>query len=151
MARYTEAEKADAVAHYLEHGLAEAHKRTGVPKPTLHSWIKQAGHDPSTISERSAEQTRAATEQHVVNMQAARVQLQATFADSALFAATKIPGAKDGRDAQGWATASAILTDKLRLELGEATARTEVVAPERRPEHDEEIAILYDLTERQAG
>jgi hypothetical protein len=77
--------------------------------------------------------------------------LQAEFADSALFAASKIPGAKDGRDAQGWATASAILTDKLRLELGEATARTEVVAPERRPEHDEEIAILYDLTERRAG
>jgi transposase-like protein len=151
MARYTEAEKADAVAHYLQHGLAATHQATGVPKPTLHDWVRKAGHDTAAISERSADQTRAATEQHIVRMQARRVQLQAQFADSALFAAGRIDSAKDGRDAQGWATASAILTDKLRLELGEATARTEVVAPERRPEHDEEIAILYDLTERRAG
>jgi transposase-like protein len=147
---YTPDEKAQAVAHYLEHGLAEAHNRTQIPRATLQDWARKAGHNLADISGHTAEKTRAAVAAHQANAAEIRALLQAE-----LLAAARIHVAKsltaDGKNAQHYMTAGAIGLDKYRLELGEATDRTEVVSPERRPEHDEEIAILYDLTERLTG
>lgn len=72
---YTDATKAEAVALYLEHGLAEAQRRTrtderpdGIPKQTMQSWLKNAGHDPAEIAGRTNEKTKAATEARIARM-----------------------------------------------------------------------------------
>lgn len=43
MTRYTDQQRADALALYVEHGLAETHRRTGIPRGTLSSWQQRAG------------------------------------------------------------------------------------------------------------
>jgi transposase-like protein len=151
MARYTEAEKADALATYLEHGLAAAHQTTGIPRATLQDWARKAGHNLADISGHTADKTRAAVAAHQANAAEIRALLQAELLAAARIHVASSLKAEDGKNAQHYMTAGAIGLDKYRLELGEATDRTEVVSPERRPEHDEEIAILYDLTERRAG
>jgi transposase-like protein len=149
MARYTEAEKADAVAHCVEHGMKAAHERTGIPKGTLSSWMTDQQR--AEMAERFTSKTRAATDAHSATAAEQRALLQQELLAAARQHVASSLSADDGKNAQHYMTAGAIGLDKYRLELGEATDRTEVVSPERRPEHDEEIAILYDLTERRAG
>lgn len=153
MARtYTQPEKDHAVNLYVQHGLAEAHHRTGIPKASLQRWAETAGHNLADLSGRTAEKTKAASEQHRLAMAEMRTKAQAEFAKSALHAAVKVREAEKGNDAQGWATASAIMTDKLRLELGEATDRTEHIAvPERTVEAQEEMDRTLRLVQDMAA
>jgi len=149
---YTDADKADAVRLYLEHGLAEAHHRTGVPKPTLKRWLAAAGHDPSETAARSVAKTAAATEAHTARLEELRVKARAEFAESAVFAARQVRSSEKGNDAQGWAMAGGICLDKVRLELGEATERHEHgPTPERTPEQEAELAKVVDLAQRRAA
>jgi hypothetical protein len=103
------------------------------------------------MAERFTSKTRAATDAHSATAAEQRALLQQELLAAARQHVASSLSADDGKNAQHYMTAGAIGLDKYRLELGEATDRTEVVSPERRPEHDEEIAILYDLTERRAG
>jgi len=152
MARsYTDAEKADAVAIYLEHGLAEAHHRTGIPKPTLRDWARKAGHDPAELGSRTAAKTKAATEAHTLGMAEKRALLREELATAALHHVRQSAKSTDGRQAQAWMVAGAIGVDKLRLELGEVTDRTEHVAPERSAEVEEELAKVVELAEHRAA
>ena len=76
MARtYTDTQKTDAVNLYVEHGLAEAHHRTGIPKPSLRNWARAAGHDTATLGSRAASKTAAATEAKTITLEARRVVL----------------------------------------------------------------------------
>jgi hypothetical protein len=85
-------------------------------------------------------------------MEAKRVEAQAEFAASAVFAARKVRDAEEGKDAHGWAMASGTMLDKLRLELGEVTDRTEhVAAPERAPDVEDELAKVLELVRPQAA
>ena len=59
---YTEEDRTKGLAIYQEHGLATAHRETGVPRATLHRWARAAGFDPADIVERSVTKTRAAGE-----------------------------------------------------------------------------------------
>lgn len=149
---YTDAQKADAVAIYVEHGLAEAHRRTGIPKPTLKRWLENEGIDPSETTARSVEKTRAATEAASAGAAEKRALLQTELLDAAREHVAMARITLDGKDAQHWMTAAAIGVDKFRLEKGEATERTEhVAAPERNPEVEEELGILYDMAEHRAA
>jgi hypothetical protein len=49
---YTEEDRTKGLAIYQEHGLATAHRETGVPRATLHRWARAAGFDPADIVER---------------------------------------------------------------------------------------------------
>jgi transposase-like protein len=151
MARYTESEKADAVAHYLEHGLADTHHKTGVPRATLRDWLVKAGHDPTDCAVHTAEQTKAAVAQHVLTLEENRARAREAFARVSVYAAEKVMSSKNGNDARGWATASAIMTDKLRLELGEATDRTEHLSPDRNPEYEEALDRTIRLVQDKAS
>lgn len=152
MARYTDHEKADAVALYVGHGLAEAHHRTGIPKASLQRWAEAAGQDLSELAGRTADQTRAASQAHAADLEARRVKLRGTLLSAAEHAVAKIVGEEDGNQAKGWAITSGIVIDKLRLELGEATDRTETVAaPERTPEVESELAKVVALADRRAA
>jgi hypothetical protein len=85
-------------------------------------------------------------------MEAQRVKAQAEFAASAVYAAEQVRVSDNGKDAHGWAMASGTMLDKLRLELGEATDRTEHVAvPERAPDVEDELAKVLELVRPQAA
>lgn len=149
---YTDDERTHAVDLYLQHGLAETHHRTGISRPTLRRWLIDAGHDPAEITERANEKTRAATATATVAMEARRVKLRAKLITAAEHAVDQVTDAADGNQAKGWAVAAGIVIDKLRLEVGEATDRTEhVTAPERTPENEAELAKVLKLVEARAA
>jgi transposase-like protein len=139
MARtYTDTERADAVAVYVEHGLAEAHRRTGIPKGTLQSWLTPEQR--TQVSAHTASKTRAANEAHALDLEATRAELRAELANASLHHVRRSLEAEKGNDAQAWMVAGAIGVDKLLLVTGEATSRIEhVAAPERTPDQEAEL------------
>ncbi len=147
---YTDAERAEAVELYLQHGLAEAHRRTDVSRGTLRNWAKAAGHDTAELSARASEKTKAATEARIARMGHDKTVLAADLlADlqrlrSQLFAPCvekKIVTLSGGKDhSSGWEVAEAqrdqptfseqvsiltsigIAVDKVQILTGEATS-----------------------------
>lgn len=159
MARtYTQPEKADAVALYVEHGLAEAHHRTGIPKVNLKRWANTQGVDTAAIGERASAKTAAATQAS----QQRWADLRAAMADRSGDMATRVLAVCEQyleelvptsvRDLQSLATTFGILVDKAQVLSNGATERIEhVVPPERSPDVEEELAKLYDLAEHRAA
>lgn len=124
MARtYTDAQKAEAVALTLEHGPTEAGAKLGIPKSTCAQWLTPE--QKAEMAARSVSKTRAATAAHALSLERKRAELRGLFADAARHHVERSLVTDDGKDAQHWMTAGAIGLDKLRLELGEATDRTE--------------------------
>lgn len=138
---YSAAEREHALALITEYGIAHAHRETSIPKPTLSRWA----HDENIDTEHSArEQTRAAVEASKQAREVKREQFRVLLLDKAVDMLERMDQPHidfRGKDAQqvefpkpapegckSYATAAAILIDKLRLELGEATARTEIGA-----------------------
>jgi transposase-like protein len=154
MARYTEAEKADAVAHYLQHGLAAAHQATGVPKQTLQDWARKAGHNLADISGRTADQTRAATAARTILWEDRRTDLTHKLGDVAELALDKarelVEAGKPGEAQKAMVTA-AIGIDKAQLLSGNATSRTETVHPDRTPEYEEVLDRTLRLVQARAS
>lgn len=130
-------QKAEALAIYAVSGLAEAHRQTGVPKPTLHRWANDAGLDVAAISIAHVEQTAAATEARIARCDAKRAEIRERILDAAGTMldridlphkefrgnlATEVNYDTAPADAcRSYATAFGILLDKYRLEVGEAT------------------------------
>jgi len=141
---YTADEKTAARALAVEAGLAEAHRRTEIPKPTISRWLTTQ--ERAEMAQRSDTKTRAATEEHKRQMALRRIDAQAEFAQSAVFAARKVRGAEDGKDAHGWAMASGTMLDKLRLEMGESTDRIDVLGDSR----DRAADLVDELESRRA-
>lgn len=67
---YTAEQRAEALALYAEHGLAEAARRTGIKAGTIGSWAHRSG-TPSVASEKTA----AAVERASLDMAARRLRL----------------------------------------------------------------------------
>lgn len=135
--------RAEGLRLYAELGLAEAHRRTGVGKSTLRRWAKLAG-----ILVDDAERTRAATEASVAvkaqvqaelreglrikllekahdllgRMDAPHVEFKGNHANQVEYPIAPAGAVKD------YAIAFAVLLDKYRLEVGEATGRTETMS-----------------------
>lgn len=181
MARtYTDAQKADAVAIYVEHGLAEAHRRTGIPKNTIRDWATNAGIDTAAISGRASEKTAAANEARVEDMAARRAQLASDLMGDVnrlrgqLFApcverkVVTLAGSKDevgtwelvdiDRDQPTFTDQKAIMTtiaiavDKIQILTGEATERVEHRSvPERTPEQEHELDTALRLVRDRAA
>lgn len=159
MARtYTDTQKADAVNLYVEHGLAEAHHRTGIPKVNLKRWANTQGVDTAAIGERASAKTAAATQAS----QQRWADLRAAMADRSGDMATRVLAVCEQyleelvptsvRDLQSLATTFGILVDKAQVLSNGATERIEhVVPPERSPDVEEELAKLYDLAEHRAA
>lgn len=151
MARtYTDTERADAIALVLDVGPTEASKTLGIPKSTLASWLTPD--QQAAMAERSTAKTRAATEAHALASAEKRALLGRELLDAARIHVARSIAADNGKDAQHYMTAGAIGLDKFRLEQGEVTDRTEhVAAPERTPEVEEGLALLFDLAEHRAA
>lgn len=181
MARtYTDTQKADAVALYVEHGLAEAHRRTGITKPSLRTWAKKAGHNPADLRSHEADKTRAANGARLEDMAARRTQLASDLMGDVqrlraqLFApcverkAMAVNLGKDQgseveivdiehrqppfREQQAIMTTLAIAVDKIQVLTGEATERIEHrQVPERTPEQEAELDLTLRLVRDQAA
>lgn len=114
---YTPEQREQALELLNSEGIWTAVAATGVHHTTIYRW--NAEHV------RSLNQTPEEVEAEVRVSQAMRSQLQQRFMQVALAHVDRSDTAKNGRDAQAYATAAAILHDKFRLEMGEATSRIE--------------------------
>ena len=148
MGRYSDQERNHALALYVDHGPTEASRQTGIPKGTIAGWAKAVG----ARTVRNAK-TEAATLAAQIDAARLREQLRLKMLVKAHDALARMDEPhKDfrGKDEVWWdkapsgamkdyATTMAILLDKYRLEVGEATTRSEV---HERSDLDREIAEL---------
>lgn len=135
--RWTDEQRAEALALYREHGPAEASRRTGIPRGTISRWAANSGYERvrNEKVEAQTEQLRIAQE---MLRQRIRTKLLAKADDllDRMDAPHKDFRGKDvvevtwdkatSGDVKNYATAAAILLDKYRLEVGEPTTRSEV-------------------------
>lgn len=139
---YTPEQKAEALELYATDGPTAVQERLGIAKATVSDWARANGIR-TVRNERTAEAVEAAR----VDRELTREKLR----DAMLAKALDLIGRMDeehidfrGKDAkrvtfpkpsasgcQSYATAAAILLDKVRLELGEVTGRTETVATDQ--------------------
>lgn len=153
---YTEEQKAEAVELAQEVGTSEASRRTGASATSIKRWTADAGLTDQT----KREKTEAAREQLAIQRAKKREDLRNLLLDKALDLLGRMD--EEHKDYRGkdvtavywdkapsgatkdYATAAAILIDKFRLEMGEATGRTEVHG-----DLDREIASRLGEWERQ--
>lgn len=136
---YTDDEKAKALALYQEVGLAEAWRTTGIPKPTIASWARRTGLPHTDAAAKTREATIAASARADQLRASIRLKLlekvddlldrmdgeHVEFKNSAKeIREVRYPIAPAGA-VQNYATSVGILIDKYRLEVGEATTRSE--------------------------
>lgn len=134
---YTPEEKAEALVLYASDGLAHAWRTMGIPKPTIASWARRAGFPHTDASAKTAAATEAAEDR--AKLLRARLRLGLLEKAVDLLERMDAPHTEfKGKEAttveypiapaaavQNYATSVGILIDKYRLELGEATDRTE--------------------------
>lgn len=132
--RYSDAERQHALELIAQHGIAHAYRETGIHKSNLTRWAQRAGIDIGTLHREQTANAMAAR-------QAKREEFRGLLLDKAVDMLHRMDEPHidfRGKDAhrvefprpapegcKAYATAAAILIDKLRLELGEATARHE--------------------------
>lgn len=133
---YTDDQRAEAVALVAEHGLAEAHRRVDIPKETIRRWANRAGVTTGDVGLSQAKMAEARAEIEAIRARL-RVKLAAVadrLVDRVYEPEVDYRGQHAERvvlpeaapqSAKNLLTAAAIAVDKLRLELGEVTDRTE--------------------------
>lgn len=139
MTNYTDEQRREAVDAYIEHGTAEASRRTGVSGRTIRRWAEDAG-----LSQARAEKTDAARKQLEAQYAERRANIRLMLLDATEAALRDAIESSRGRKDQ--MTAAAIGIDKLRLEEGEATSRT---ATMNESEMDRELVRTLDEWRRQ--
>lgn len=146
MAKWSEQDKAHALALLTDgNTLAEAHHATGIPKPTLIRWAKQAGIE----VERASERTLAAIETNRLAWEERRTvvaEKAGRLAELAADEATRLLAEGEYLEAQRLMTVMGVSVDKAQLLTGAATVRTEAV-PERTPEQEQELAKVLTLVQ----
>lgn len=133
---YSEAEMDAAIALALSSGIAEASRQTGIARPTIFRWLRKAGlvtdHTPKTQSATIAAAARA---------DQLRAELRGRLLEKALDLLNRMDAVHvdfkgkgpiqveypiaPAAAVQNYATSVGILIDKYRLEVGEATSRSE--------------------------
>jgi hypothetical protein len=121
--RYTDEQKAEALALYETHGPTAVETQQGIPKNTVAGWAKAAG-----IRTVRNERTAAAVEAHALAWAERRAEMVdriGTVASAALdLCASSIADGTTSK-AKDAATTMAILVDKAQLLGGDATTRHE--------------------------
>lgn len=135
---WSEEERSTALELLSEHGLAEAWRQTGIPKPTLARWARAEGigtdHTPKTRAATLAAQARADQMRAELRLRLLEQSLDlldrmdsehVEFKNSAKEIREVVYPVAPAAAVQNYATSVGILLDKYRLEVGEATTRTE--------------------------
>ena len=134
MARYTDADKRKAVDLYLTEGAEAAADAIGCDRRTIYKWLAR-----HSVPTKNNEDTRAET---ALRHAQEREQLRQILADKAIELALALHPAAN--ELKAVATAMGISIDKLLLLSGEATSRTDVLAP-----IDRELQKVIDEFSRQ--
>lgn len=150
---YTDEQREAALTLVESDGLAEAWRQTGIPKTTLAMWAHDRG-----IRTDGAAKTAAATEAAANRAAMLREQLRTALLEKAVDLLERMDSEHvefKGKDAdmvtypiapagavQNYATSVGILIDKYRLEVGEATARSE---SRDLTNNDHESEVLRDV------
>ena len=116
--RYTDEQKAAAVATYIEAGGAEAARQHGMTSRAILNWAKAAG-----VSKERTKNLEAASAMFTLEREAIRTKLVSRLDDML----TRMDTEASSADVKNYAISFGILLDKMRLELGEVTGRTETV------------------------
>lgn len=166
--RWTSEQKTEALELIVEHGPAEAARRTGIPVGTIASWATRAGvsgehHTEATIAATAARQATTA-ERRAAMLPALLDSFERLAAD--LFAPTvekRAVAAGQMREVEivtirhatttateRWATvrAMALIVDKVQLIAGEATERIDLTGDAAK---ERALALVHDLRQRQAS
>lgn len=136
---YTDEEKAAALDLYVKVGLAEAWRQTGIPKPTIASWARRADLPHTDAASKTREATMAASARADQVRAEVRLKLiekasdlldrmdaeHTEFKNSAKEIRQVVYPIAPAGAVQNYATSVGILIDKYRLEVGEATSRSE--------------------------
>lgn len=155
VAKWTEAQKAEALALAQEEGNGQAARSLGIPRQTIQRWMAAAGVEPATTE--ASGRTAVATEAARRRREFLRERLRTRLLERANMALdlmdrphVDFKGDKGQKvlyprppatAVQAYATTAGILLDKYRLEVGEATGRTE----HRDLTHDDhEAGLLRD-------
>lgn len=120
---YTDIQKAEAVALFDKVGRAEASRQTGIPGRTIGSWVKAAGGS----AQAKIQKTEAAREVLAAVQAEKREEMRVLLLDAPIRHLQQAIETDRARDAQSWMISAGIGVDKFRLEMGEATGRTETV------------------------
>lgn len=121
-APYTAEDKKSTLELYVEHGLTETARRTGINKTTISDWARAAG------VKSTASRVAAAHAASVLKWEERRVELAHEFgrvAALALELAKTSTAEGDAKTAQSAMTTAAIGVDKAQLLTGGATGRIE--------------------------
>lgn len=154
---YTDEQRAEALALYVQHGAQRAADETRISKRSILRWANDA-----SLSQARAEKTEAARDMLAKRHAEMREELRVRLLEKALDALERMDEVHvdyRGKDAQmvtwdiapsgafkDYATGAAILIDKYRLEMGEHTARAEVT---NESAIDAEVRRLVDELGRQ--
>jgi len=133
--KYTDEQRTEALALYVEHGTAEAARLFGVSPRTIRRWANEEG-----LAAARDKTLTDAGERLKVRHETMREELRVRFLESALDALDRMTEehvdyrGKDAtrvtwpmapaREMKDYATTAAICVDKYRLEMGETTDRT---------------------------
>ncbi len=162
MAKYTDTQRREAVDLYIEHGTAEAARRSGISTRSIKRWAKD-----SDVVAQARDKTGQAREElarlNVERRERIKTLLLEKIED--LLGRMNLPHidfkGKDARqvtyptatsgDVKNYAVSVAVLIDKYRLEMGESTSRAEITFEQAEDRLDEEFAELverYDAMEK---
>ena len=142
MTQYSDTQKAEAVELYTEHGTAKAAEATGINRRSIIRWAKAAG----VVAQDRIEKTQQAREVLASENTERREEIRSLLLDAQVRHLGQAIEADKGRDAQSWMIAAGIGVDKFRLEMGEATGRTETVdLAAAEATIDQEVARLAKL------
>lgn len=151
---YSDEQKAAALKLYAEVGPAQAGRLTGIKAATIGKWAQRA----NIVAETTIKNERA-VETAKLNREVKREQLRELILDKAIDMLhrmdethTDFKATKEGIQEVSWtkapsgackdyATSAAILVDKFRMEMGEATSRTDAT---QKTEVSGEIAVTQD-------
>ena len=130
MAKYTDKQKAEAVALYPEHGTAETARRTNIPPRTITRWAREAGLTAQASTEKTSK-ARAAGAARVAQAWGDFREAEAMGAGATAIRLREaiMQALADKKatalDAKNLAITYGILIDKAELLSGQATERIE--------------------------
>ena len=141
---YTDAQKAEAVELSVDVGATEAARQTGISKRSINTWRNQAGH----TARANIKKTEAASAVLAAAAREKRLDIHELLLDNVI-AGLKASDPSDAKAFQLLSVGCATHLDKYRLEMGEATGRTETVdLPSAESTIDVEVARLVEQLDR---
>lgn len=166
---YSPERKADILSIFTEVGLAETVRRTGAPKKTIADWAKAAGlHSPGAAQTAAARQVELDARADRAKLRREELRLEMLDKASDLlhrmdqpYIAAVASGAivtlpmPPAPAVQNFAISFGIMVDKFRLEMGDATSRTETRSlTDALDDHEAEVlgeVIRGELARRKDG